>query len=159
MAVDPLGDISSVLVPVDGSDGSDNALAIMCDVAHIKRAKITILYVIEVPRSLPLEADLEPEVVRGENILMRAEELADSHNVQVSTALVQARQAGQALVDEALELSVDAIVIGLNARHSGYGRTELGKLPEYVLKNAPCQVWLIGQAQIENGMANGIERG
>lgn len=159
VAVDPLGKLSSFLVPVDGSDASDNALAITCDVARRKRASVTALYVIEVPRSLPLEAELEPEAERGEQILTRAEQIADAHDIQIEGALLQAREAGQALVDEAVQLGVDAIVVGLGFRHRPYGRPQLGRLPQYVLTNAPCQVWLIRQEPDEDGEAEQVGTG
>ena len=153
MAVDPLGAITSFLVAVDGSDASHSALAIACDVARRNHAKVTALHVIEVPRSLPLEAELEPEAERGEQILTRAEQIADAHDVQIEGALLQAREAGQALVDEAIDLGTDAIVVGLDYQHRPYGRFELGRLPQYVLANAPCQVWLIRYAPESDGDA------
>ena len=155
MAIDPLAELKSFLVPVDGSDAAYNALAVACDVAHHHRAEVAVLLVIEVPRSLPLEAELAPEAERGEEILTRAEQIADEHDIQLEGALLQAREAGQALVDEAIELGTDAIVVGLDYQHRPYGRFELGRLPQYVLANAPCQVWLIRYAPDEPDEAAG----
>ncbi len=149
MAVDPLREIRSFLVPVDGSEAAQRALAIACDVARHNGATVSALHVIEVPRALPLEADLAAEVERGEQILTRAEQLAREHNVKLVSSLLQARDAGQALVDEAIELHTDAIVVGLNYHHRPYGRFLVGRLPEYALANAPCEVWLIRYAPEE----------
>lgn len=148
--LDPLGEIKSFLVPVDGTEASYNALAVACDVARRNRARVSVLYVIEVPRSLPLDADLAPEAERGEAILTRAEEIADGHDVQLEGELLQAREAGQALVDEADEQGADAIVVGLDY-HRPYGRFQLGRLPQYVLEQALCQVWLIRYAPDAGG--------
>ncbi len=148
--LDPLGEIKSFLVPVDGTEASYNALAVACDVARRNRARVSVLYVIEVPRSLPLDADLAPEAERGEAILTRAEEIADGHDVQLEGELLQAREAGQALVDEAAEQGADAIVVGLDY-HRPYGRFQLGRLPQYVLEQALCQVWLIRYAPDAGG--------
>jgi nucleotide-binding universal stress UspA family protein len=146
VTVDPLRDITSFLVPVDGTAASYNALAVACDVARRRRARVSALHVIEVPRTLPLDADLVPEAERGEEILTRAEEIADAHDVQLEGELLQAREAGQALVDEAVELGTSAIVLGLDYHQRPYRRFELGRLPQYVLANAPCEVWLIRYA-------------
>lgn len=146
MAIDPLGDISQFLVPVDGTAAAYNALAVACDVAKRTGAKVATLHVIEVPRALPVEADLAPEAERGEDILVRAEQVADEHDMQVEGALLQARDAGQALVDEALDTGAGAIVIGLDYDRKPYGRFQIGSLPEYVLANAHCEVWLIRYA-------------
>jgi nucleotide-binding universal stress UspA family protein len=146
MAIDPLGDITQFLVPVDGSAAGYHALAVTCDIAKRTGAKVATLYVIEVPRSLPVEADLSPEAAAGEEILIRAEHVADEHDVQVEGALLQARDAGQALVDEALDSGAGAIVIGLDYDRKPYGRFEIGRLPRYVLANAHCEVWVIRYA-------------
>lgn len=148
MAVDPLGHVKSMLVAVDGSPSSYNALAIACDIARRNKATVSVLHVIEVPRSLPLDADLGPEVERGESILIRAEEVADEHDIQLEGELLQARQAGHAVVDEAAEAGVDAIIVGLEY-HRPYGRFQLGRLPQYILENALCEVWLFRYAPPE----------
>ena len=96
MPIDPLGHVKSMLVAVDGSPSSYNALAIACDIARRNKATVSVLHVIEVPRSLPLHADLGPEVERGESLLTRAAELADEHALQLEGEPSQARPAGPA---------------------------------------------------------------
>jgi nucleotide-binding universal stress UspA family protein len=142
MAVDPLHDVSSFLVPVDGTEAGYNALAVVCDLARQTKASVRALYVIEVPRSLPLESDMTDAAQAGERILERAEEVGQEHKVDVEAELVQARQAGHAVVDEAVDRGVDAIVVGLDY-HRPYGRFELGRLPQYVMEHSPAQVWLL----------------
>jgi nucleotide-binding universal stress UspA family protein len=134
--------IKSYIVPVDGSDAAFSALSVVCDVAHRAKARVHVLYVIEVPRSLPLDADLAAESQRGESILDKAEKIGLSFKVQVQAELLQARQAAHAVVDEAIERNVDAIVVGVDY-HRPRGKFELGRLPQYVLEHSPTQVWLI----------------
>jgi nucleotide-binding universal stress UspA family protein len=141
MVVDPLR-ARSFLVPLDGSDAAYGALAAACETARKTKASVSAVYVIEVPRSLPLDADLVAEGQRGEEILERAETLAASHDVRIEGDLLQARLSGHVIIDEAVERGADAIVIGL-AYHRPYGRFELGSLAEYVLEHAPGFVWLI----------------
>ena len=142
--VDPLAAVRSYLVAVDGTDASYNALAVACDLARRTKARVSVLYVIEVPRSLPLDADLQRELDQGESILSQAERVANDHDVEVRGTLLQARQAGHALVEEAAAEGADAVVLGLDYDyHKPFGRFELGEFPEYVLENAPCEVWLI----------------
>ncbi len=142
---DPLDAVKSMLVPLDGSDAAYAALSTACDIAKHHRATVSALHVIEVPRSLPLDAELSEEAERGEIILTRAEQIAKDHNMKVRAELVQARQAGHAVVDEAVDSNADAIVVGLDY-HRPYGRFQMGRLPLYVLENAPCQVWLFRYA-------------
>jgi nucleotide-binding universal stress UspA family protein len=137
-----LAEIRSVLVPVDGSQAAYNALAVACDAAKRAKARLHLLYIIEVPRSIPLDAPLEGEVQRGEEVLEQAERIADEYGISTEGDVVQARQAGPAVVDEAAERGVDVIIMGVEY-HRPYGQFELGRLPQYVLENSGAQVWLI----------------
>lgn len=143
--LEPLKSVGRYLVPVDGSDASYAALAATCDVARLNRADVSAIFVIEVPRILPLDADMRNDFDRGEDVLSHAEELGREHKVKVDASMCQARQAGHAVVDEAIQDEADAIVVGVDY-HRPYGRFRLGRLPEYVLANAPCEVWLFRYA-------------
>ncbi len=154
MAVDPLKDIESFLVPVDGTEAAYSALAVVCDLARQTKARVNALHVIEVPRSLPLESDMPDAALRGERILERAEAVGQEHKVTVDADLLQARQAGHAVVDEAVDRGVDAIVAGLDY-HRPYGRFELGRLPQYVMEHSPAQVWLLRYPTEERNATNG----
>ncbi len=59
----------------------------------------------------------------------------------VHIKLVQARDTGPALVDEAVEWGADLIVMGLPYKRR-FGEFNLGKTVPYVLKNATCRVML-----------------
>jgi nucleotide-binding universal stress UspA family protein len=143
--LDPLKSVKSILVAVDGSPASYNALATVCDIARHTKAQVSVLHVIEVPRALPLDADLPSEAEHGEDVLTHAEEVCGQHRVKVHGELVQARQAGVAIVDEASAGSVDAIALGLGFERP-FGRFQLDEVSEYVLEHAPCDVWLFRYA-------------
>ena len=150
--LEPLRKVGRYLVPVDGSDASYAALAATCDVARINKANVAALLVIEVPRTLPLDADMRGAFDRGEDILTQAEQIGRDHKVDVDASMCQARQAGHAVVDEALEDGTDAIVVGVGYERP-YGRFRLGRLPEYVLANAPCEVWLFRYSPNDGAVA------
>ncbi len=135
-------DVRSYLVALDGSDAAYAALGAACDVAKRTKALVNVLYVIEVPRSVALDAAVERDVERGEEILGHAERIAAEHGVTVQADLVQARQAAHAVVDEAVDRGIDAIVLGVEY-HRPLGQFTLGRLPLHVLEHAPMQVWLI----------------
>ena len=157
MSVDPLSAIKHFLVPVNGTAASYNALAVACDIARRTHASVSVLYVIEVPRSLPLDAQLEDELEQGEAILQRAEEVADQQDIQLEGELLQARQAGHALVDEAVDQGMDAIALGVDY-HQPLGRFQLGRVPQYVLAHAPCEVWVL-RYPVEEARRNGRAEG
>jgi len=138
------GKFTHILVPVSGQDVDKEALQLACGIAKDNKSKIYVVYVIEVKRSLPLDAELEPEIHRAEEALRRAEDIADMAEWEVKTDLLQAREAGPAIVDEAQEHNSDLIVMGVNYKRR-FGEFHLGSNVPYVLKNAPCHVLLLRQ--------------
>ncbi len=139
-----------IIVPVNGSSGDARALALIGDLVHRQPVAITLIYVVEVLQSMPLDAELPAEIDRGEAVLGRAEELAKSlvsaKADRLTTDLLQARSAGAAIVDEAIERNADAIVMSTTVRQK-HGKTSLGETSAYVLKNAPCEVIAVRLAQ------------
>ncbi len=138
---EPTAEITSILVPVDGSDASMRAVALACSIAKRNKGKVYVVHVIEVRRSLPLDAQLQPEAARGEEIIAQAEKVADEMDFEVEGELLQAREAGHAVVDEAIERAVGAIILGMDYKRP-FGQFQLGRLTQYVLKHAPCHVWV-----------------
>lgn len=150
MPQNPLAGLRSILVPIDDQPAAYRALEIACDVVRRARGTLYLLHVIEVARSLPLDAQMAAEVQRGEDLLGRAESIAGEFGLRVEGDLVQARQAPHAIVDEAIERKVDAIVIGVEYDRP-HGRFALGNVAEYLLEHAPVQVWLIRYPPDEEG--------
>lgn len=138
-----------LLVSVNGTAGDERALSVVGSLVHRHPVAVTLIYVVEVLQSMPLDAELPTEIERGETILSRAEEIA-RHGLEhrldnVMTELLQARSAGAAIVDEAIDRHVDAIVLAAMNRIK-HGKHTLGETVNYVLKNAPCEVIVIRQA-------------
>ena len=79
-------------------------------------------------------------------MLRKAEQLASNllsaDHQQISTDLLQARSAGAAIVDEAIERGADAILMAARVRVV-HGKPSTGETAAYVLKNAPCDVVIL----------------
>ncbi len=132
-------------MPVDGSQASLEALALACLLAKRNKGRVYAVYVVEVARTLPLDADLSPEARQGEEVLTRAEQVADSLDFEVSGELLQARDAGHAIVDEAIERDVDGVLLGMEYKRP-LGEFQMGRTSQYILRHAPCQVVLCRSA-------------
>jgi nucleotide-binding universal stress UspA family protein len=130
---------AKTLVPVNGNEVDKEALELACKIAKESEGKIYVVYVIQVKRSLPLDAKLEVEARKAEEILSRAESIADEQDYEVETDLLQTREIGPAIVDEAMERGIDLIIMGIGHRIRP-GEFDLGGIIPYVLKNAPCHV-------------------
>lgn len=138
-----------IVVPVSGDSVDERAIAIASQVGDPKTVAIILVYVVEVAQSIPLDAELPVEIERGEEVLAFAErfarDLLGSKHGSVTTDILQARSAGAAVVDEAIERQADAIVIATTMRVK-HGKLTPGETVGYVMKNAPCDVIILRQS-------------
>ena len=130
-----------ILVPIAGTEASDEAIRLACRLAKKDKGKIWAIYVITVRRSLPVDAEIDSEIREAEGILDRAQSIADEQDYEIETDLLQAREAGPTIVDEAVEREVDLILMGVEYKRR-FGQFSLGSVAPYVLENAPCRVIL-----------------
>ena len=138
--------LERILVAASGTGADEEAIKLACNLAKKSKAKIYVVYVIEVKRSLPLDAVIEPEVQKAEQVLTRAEDVASEQDYEVMTDLIQSRETGPAIVDEAMEKDVDLILMGLIYKKR-FGAFSLGRAIPYVLEEAPCRVMLFRESK------------
>jgi APA family basic amino acid/polyamine antiporter len=153
----------NILVPVFGTKLDDDIVATAGRLAAAEQeeadggedARLNLVYVIEVPLTLPLDAELPPEIEAGAwHALARGKEVGDEYeDVKVAAEVVRARGVGAGIVEAARRHESEAIVIGGEppskikggATLGGIGAAkpdEIGAATEYVLKKAPCRVLL-----------------
>ncbi len=133
-------EVRKVLVPINGTDVDNETIKLACRMAKRSKGKVLVTYVIQIDRALPLDAEIKQEIEKGEEVLDRAERIAEDMDFEVKTDLLQAREIGPAVVDEAIERGVDLIILGLNFKKK-FGEFSLGSTVPYVLRNAPS--WVI----------------
>lgn len=133
-----------ILVSLNGEEGDEEAVKIACRLAKEKKAKVYAVYIIEVSWSLPIDAYIESEVIKGEEAISKAERYADDEDYELEGEILQAREAGPAIIDEAVERGVDLIVMGVTPKRR-FGELTLGNTVPYVLKHTPCKVILYYQ--------------
>ncbi|MBI4321573.1 MAG: universal stress protein [Chloroflexi bacterium] len=134
-----------ILIPISGEETDDAAIRLGCNLSRLARktkCKIIILYVIQVQRSLPLDATIEREVQKGEQALSEAQDIASDCECDVRTDVLQARDVGVAIVDEAVEQHVDVIVMGAGYKRR-FGVFAISPTAQTVLRDAPCRVIVI----------------
>ena len=154
----------SILVPLTGTPLDDDIvqtagrLAAEEDVESFEEdhgATIEALWIFEVPMSLPIDAALpDAQLKRARAALARAKAVGEEYEgVEVATATVRARRAGQAIVDEARRRGVQAVVLAaeepskirggaLLGGRGGPRDNFVGEVTKYVLAKAPCSVIL-----------------
>lgn len=137
-------EFNKILVPVTGTAADEEAMRLACWLTKKNKGKIWAVYVVTVKRSLPLDAEIEPEIKKAEDILDRIAIVAEEEDHEIETDLLQSREAGPTIVDEAVEREADLILMGVSYKRR-FGQFSLGNVVPYVLKNAPCQVLLYHQ--------------
>jgi nucleotide-binding universal stress UspA family protein len=137
-------EIRRILVPITGTEADDETMRMACWLAKRDKSKLYAMYVITIKRSLPLEAEIESETTRAENLLERMEKIAEAEDYQLDTDLLQAREVAPTIIDEAVERKIDLILMGVKYQRR-FGQFSLGSIVPYILQNAPCQVMLYSQ--------------
>lgn len=146
------------LVPVASDRASMEAIAVAAAAAKARRGRLHLLHVIEVGRSMPLNVELDQESRRAQQIIEKAEAAAAEFGCQgVRSVVVQAREAGPAIVEEARSQKADVIVLGLPPFEGEDRPFALGPTAEYLLRHAPCEVWLIRRPMRNAYRGGGLE--
>ena len=135
---------SRILIPVVGTEADKEALELACRLCEGTDSKIYTIHVISIGRELPLDAEVESEITKAEDVLTKIENFAKDCGCQIETELLQAREVGPAIIDEAIERDIDLIILGVNYK-TRFGEFSLGEVIPHVLRNAPCRVILLHQ--------------
>jgi nucleotide-binding universal stress UspA family protein len=146
--------LTHILVPVKGAVVDDEAMRLAYTFALAKKGKgrniaVDVVYVVEVPHALPLDAQLDDKLERGEKALDHAEQVARDMGLDVDASIVQARSPGAAIVDMSREIGAEMIVMATDY-HKKLGELDLGRTLPYVLKHAACRVWVCRAPVPEN---------
>jgi basic amino acid/polyamine antiporter, APA family len=152
----------SILVPISGTELDDDIVQTAGRLASEESeergeggAVIEALWVFEVPLALPLDAPMpDSELQRARRALARAKAVGEEYEgVEVATAVVRARRAGEAIVYEARRRGVEAIVLAAEEPErtrgglvlggkQGLRDTFIGDTTRYVVTKAPSRVIL-----------------
>jgi APA family basic amino acid/polyamine antiporter len=134
-------DYDRILVPVLGTRLSDEMMVLACQLAAEKGAVIDVLYVLEVPMNLPLDASLPLGRARGKHVLDTAMAVAREFGVEAWPHLVSARSPGRAIVDTAREWDSHVIIMGEVRKPRADGRL-VGDTVAHVMRQARAEVLL-----------------
>jgi basic amino acid/polyamine antiporter, APA family len=139
----PGADFRRLLVPMKLGDIGEEMVATAIAIAKERDATVEALYVVAIPRELPLDAALTEEIAeRARATLEEARLLGEENGVEVAGETVRARSIGHAIVAEAERRGVDLIVLGSAPRWRRQSRF-FSPTVDHVLRNAPCEVLVV----------------
>ncbi len=137
------------VLALSGGPADVRIVRLAADLARPAKAELVAVHVVEIDWTLPLDADVASGSEEAQQVLDIAEGTAEAAGVKIEPVLLQARDVGAALVDEAVERAADLLVLGIAYRRRFGGDFAIGRTIPYVLKNAPCAVWVVREPMPE----------
>jgi nucleotide-binding universal stress UspA family protein len=124
------------------------------------RTELVAVHVIEIDWTHDLSEVVPGSQQHASEVLDRAEAQAEKAGISLKTTLLQARDVGAAIVDEATAVHADVIILGLPYRTKFGGDFAIGRVVPYVLQNAPMTVLVVRSAiGVEAAVAGGETEG
>jgi nucleotide-binding universal stress UspA family protein len=134
--------IGSVIIVFSQEIHSEPMLSLAVRIARRERAEMLAAYIIEVPHTLPLDAEMEREQRTALGVLQVAETIGRKNNVEIKTDISRARNVAHGVLELAKRRDAHMIVLGAY-REGRYSGAPMGNAIEIIAAKAPCDV-LIG---------------
>lgn len=131
------------VLAVNGGSTDERIVRTACELARPWKAELVAVHVVEIDWTLPLDANVAERSEEAQRVLDMAETIAEKAKMKLESVLIQARDVGAALVDEATERDADLLILGLPYRKRFGGDFAVGRTIPYAFKNAPCAVWVL----------------
>lgn len=142
---------------LNGGTADPLVLQLGIELARKGDTELVALHVVEVDWRHDLDEEIPGSRELASAVLDRAEVAAERAKLRVRTELLQARDVGAALVDEAISLDADLMLLGLPYRTRLGGDFAIGRTIPYVFQNAPCRVIVVRES-VEEAMRAGQTR-
>jgi nucleotide-binding universal stress UspA family protein len=142
-----------ILVPVDGSNYSMEAVKVALKYAKATKTDIYIMTVTPFISGLDLEISAgamdklnESMKSRGEEFLKKAQDILTAEGVSAKTILSSAISAADEIIDFAEKEKMDLIIIGSRGLGGAATRFIMGSVALKVVSHAPCNVYVVKAA-------------
>jgi nucleotide-binding universal stress UspA family protein len=142
-----------ILVPVDGSQNSMEAVKVALNYAKTAKADISLMTVTPFISGLDLEISAhamdslnESMKSRGEEVLKKAQNILTAEGVTAKTILSSSISAADEIVGFAEKEKTDLIVIGSRGLGGKATRFIMGSVASKVVGHAPCNVYVVKTA-------------
>jgi nucleotide-binding universal stress UspA family protein len=131
------------VIALNGGPSDERIVRLVAQNARLTKAELIAVHVVEIDWTLPLDSDVAGRSEEVQRVLDAAESVAEASKMTLDPVLLQARDVGAAIVDEAVERGADLLVVGLPYRKRFGGEFAIGRTIPYILQNAPCAVWVL----------------
>jgi nucleotide-binding universal stress UspA family protein len=133
------------VIALSGGPSDEAIVRMAVEIGRPCHAELIAVHVVELNWTQPLDADVAERSEEAQRVLDAAEGIAEAMHCKMESVLVQARDVGAAIVDEAAARDADMLILGLPYKTRFGGDFAVGRAVPYALKNAPCAVWVVRQ--------------
>lgn len=134
--------VGSIIVVFTPEIASNHMMALAAKLARGERSDLLAIYVIEMPYTLPPDAEMPQEERSALDTLGAAETIAKNNGISSRTEIVKARSTKQAVLDIAKRERANLLIVG-DYREGKYLGAPLSRTIEEIAADAKCDV-LIG---------------
>ncbi len=134
--------VGSIIVVFTPEIASGHMMALAAKLARGERSDLLAIYVIEMPYTLPPDAEMPLEERAALDALGAAESIAKNNGISIRTEIVKARSTKQAVLDIAKRERANLLIVG-DHREGRYLGAPLSRTIEEIAADAKCDV-LIG---------------
>ena len=142
-----------ILVPVDGSQNSMEAVKVALNYAKTAKADVYLMTVTPFISGLDLEISAHAMdslnasmKSRGEEVLSKAQGILTAEGISAKTILSSSISAADDIVGFAEKEKIDLIVIGSRGLGGKATRFIMGSVASRVVSHAPCNVYVVKTA-------------
>ncbi len=136
-----VGSIKRILVPTSGTYYSEQGIELACRLGMEQKAEILVINVLEIPRTLPLEAPMPDVEAKSRDIVKRGETIVQLKGLLAKSEVKRGRVAGEEIIRAAKDWEADLIVMGIRSQIRMASEV-LGRTSHLILNRAPCAVIL-----------------
>ena len=133
----------SILIPTDGTQINENIIEFICSIQQVMNAVINVVYVIEVPRNLPLGEPMPEKVELAQQAINRVRDIAGKYEAQLNTSIIYARTIEDSIISTAQEFKCDVIAIAQDNQKLRI----FSNIASNIYQRAKCSVWLFNNKQ------------
>lgn len=130
--------IKNILVTTRSKGGTE-ALQTAMQLAKHHHAKVTAVYVLEVPESISLDAEMKEQEKQGEHALKKAEAIGREFHLQIDIELVRSRTIHGALLQLVENHEFDMTIVN-TCKYDFRKSNRYSHQLERFLEKAPCRV-------------------
>lgn len=134
--------VKNILVPTRGGLHTET-MQYATKMAKCFGAKLTAVYITEVPFAFPLTSDAYSDQKQSQIALKRAQAVALEQNIPIELKVFKARSVVEAVMELVHVGQYDLVIIGASShQHLASVSSSLGKVTEEILKRSPVRVWV-----------------